>query len=394
MAEQNNEFIWGDKWSIEKSGGWFVAGNVNILFCVDLESNYYQIVEKIPDGKKGFRLNSNCIKCEDVVFCMPDTGEYIWCYDLSVSMFSKIEIINPKYVRLGIGDFWKCGEVLWAVSSGLKQIIEINIKERTVIGYYNISEQEKEEIGQSIISGEIIYIVSALGNRIFEFNTVSKEIKVNEVSSITGGLRTITEYDGRFWLSGYKKEIYVWEKEKDKIKILDNFPHGFGIYDFDKKLGPLLDCEATEYNDFTFLTSMLVGDYIWFIPFRTNQILFVNKKTNEINVFEIEEEKEDRNSISSRELIGKYILQYVYEGRYIGLYSIKNEIILEIDVKNLDIKKRSIILSDKNLNKLFPDMVLRESISPERTLYYKLMKKKMRRKAKQENVGMRVYTHM
>lgn len=392
MVKQNKEFFWGDKWSIEKGTGWYVSGNNNILFCVDMESDNYHVVKKIPDEREGFRLYPNCIKCDDVVFCMPNTGKCIWYYKICFSEFWKIEVTNPNYVGLGIIDYWKCGEVLWAVSKGLKQIVEINIKERIVMGYYDISKQKQEEIGQSIMSKKgKIYIVSTVRSRIYEFDTVSKEIKINEILQIKGGLRTIVEYNGKFWLSGYKKEIYVWDRVKNKIEILYDFPEGFGIYNFEKKIGTFLDCDSTNYDVFTFLTSSLVGEYIWFIPYQTNQILYVSKKSNEINVFEIEDENEDGNSIFNREIIGKYILQYIHEDRYIGLYSLKNEIVLEIDAKEMVIKRRNIVMDDKNLEEIFPGTVLREGIYPERVLYNKFVRKNMRKKIKKENRGIQIY---
>lgn len=391
--EQNKEFLWGDRWSVEDNMAWCVAGNTNILFHINMETNYYNIVDVLPNFNKGFRKNPNCIKCGNTIFCMPVYEECIWCYELTVGGFQKIMIKNPNHVSIMIHNFWKCGDVLWAVSIGLNQIIEINIKEKTVIGYYNITNQQ-ETIAESIKTGDYIYILSALRGRIYEFNIETKEMKENELSMIHSGLRTLTECGGKFWLSGRKKEIYIWEKEKNNFKILNSFPKGFGIYNFENKSDKLLDCESKEYGTFTFLTSIPAGDYIWFIPFQTNQILYIDKITNEINAFEIQEEDEDIKSIKSREMNCKYILQYIIKERYIGLYSLKNETILEIDAETMEIKRRGLIFNDINLEKVFPGWIFRDSVKAESHFYKKMIEQNnVNRKIKADR-GAQIYDYI
>ena len=41
--EQNKEFLWGDRWSVEDNMAWCVAGNTNILFHINMETNYNNI---------------------------------------------------------------------------------------------------------------------------------------------------------------------------------------------------------------------------------------------------------------------------------------------------------------------------------------------------------------
>ena len=179
VIKKSRELFWGDQWCVENNNGWFVAGNINILFFVDMVNNSYKIIAKLPDYINGtFRANSNCIKCGEVIFCMPNRGEYIWCYDLFDNMFVKIKIENPNYVEIGILDFWKSENVLWAVSMGLKQIIEIDISTKKIIGYYNITNRTEEVIGKSVKTGNYIYSLSGLESRIYQFNIKTKEFKI------------------------------------------------------------------------------------------------------------------------------------------------------------------------------------------------------------------------
>lgn len=387
MLSRQNEFFWGDKWCVENNTAWFVSGKFNVLFSVDMMADKFKIVAALPGDLNLFRQNSNCVKCEDTVFCMPDNGDCIWCYNLSSDEFQKIEIINSRSLSAGIGDFWKCGEILWAVSGGSKQILEIDIKKKKVIGYYNITTEENENLAKSAKDGNYIYIASASKGRVYIFDIERKEVKVQEFLEMKNGLRTISVDGKKVWLSGYKKEIFTWNQSKNEVICLNNFPLNFGIYNFDGKELPFLDCETVEYDMFTFLESINVADYIWFIPFQTNQILYVNKDTNKINAFEIEEEEENEKNVKKRELNCKYVLQYVYDNRYIGLYSLKNRLVYEIDAYTMKLKTRVITFDIGDLARMPGGWVLEESIDAERSFYEKMVrisKKRYLQKKKEE----------
>lgn len=391
MLGRQNEIFWGDKWGVENSTAWFVAGKFNVLFSVDMDIDRFKIVAALPGGLNLFRQNSNCIKCENTIFCMPDKGDCIWCYDLLTKEFQKIEIINPNYLSAGIGDFWLCDEILWAVSGGLKQILEIDIKKKKVAGYYKIPTQEDENLAKCAKDGNYIYVTSASKGKIYIFNIEKKELKVQELSVIKNGLRTISVNGEKIWLSGYKKEIYMWNQTKKEVELLSDFPLNFGIYNLDGKEKTFLDCEAAEYDTFTFLESVDAGGYIWFIPFQTSQILYVNKDTNEINSFEIEGEQEDEDSIKNRELNCKYVLQYVYNDRYIGLYSIKNRVVYEIDVYTMKLSVRKITIDIENSMTISGSWILEESVDAERALYKQLIGTNGEKILGKEKIGMKIY---
>lgn len=397
MERKNREFLWCDRWCIEDNLAWAVSGHGNVLFSIDMLTDHCKAVVVLSDcSVDNFRLNSNCIKSNTSIFCMPNYGNCIYCYDLLTNNIKEIEINNPNQVVLGIGDFWVEKGTLWAVSVGLRQVIEIDINEKRICNYYNITDQQDEVLAKSVKQGNCIYIVSASKSIVYEFNTRTKEVKINQLPIINKKLRTISVDENKFWLSGYNREIYLWEKGSSEVKILDQFPTNFGIYNFDGKKKEFLNCLSIEYDTFAFLESVNIGNYIWFIPFQTNQILYVNKNTNRINVFEIEEERENEHSIKieNREMNCKYILQYVYQDRYIGLYSLKNEIVLEIDTKTLGKKERYITSDITGFEKKLSNRVFRETLNVDRALYEKLFGKKVEGVAENNTVGEKIYTHI
>ena len=279
------------------------------------------------------------------------------------------------------------------MSIGLKQIIEIDIKKKEVIDYYSITDQEDEEIARSVKWDKNIYSVSGSKGRIYVFNIETKKIKVKEFPVVKNGLRIISVEGGKIWLSGYKREIYVWDEDKNDINTL-SLPCNFGIYNFDGKKEQFLDCKTTEYDTSTFLESINVGNYIWFIPFQTDQILYVNKDTNQIDTFEIEEEEEDEKSIKNREMNCKYLLQYVYDDRYIGLYSFKNKVVYEIDAYTMKLKTRIVTLNIGDSTIIPKSWILQESKDVERALFRKLIELNGENILKKDKVGMKIYNYL
>lgn len=333
-------FIWSEGWCIENGKAWFVDGKRDTLYCLDFNTEICEYITKLPNNNPSrFRLNLNCIKIGDDIFCMPDMGECIWVYNVVNLEFRQIVIQNPNNVRLFCTGTWQCGNRLFTLSGGLKQIIEIDIKKKVVDGYYTITNLPDENLSRSIRVGMSVYLLSSLPNKIYQFDLESKKVSTHILPGIERRLFTIC-FDGtKFWLSGYKKEVYVWDKEKNHIETLTDFPEGFGEYDFSGKEEPILNSEKSEYKFPTFIDSKTAGGTIWFIPFQTNKIIYVDSRTYEMQSFEMPGEVETRESLMTNDMAAKYLNQYVLNDRYLGIFSFKNHWIIEIDTKSFQSKE-------------------------------------------------------
>lgn len=326
--------IWGDNWWIEDDKAWFVCGQRNILCCSDMKTNKCELSVRIPDTSSSGRLTPFCIKYRNYIYCMPVYGRNIWIYDVDNGRFDEICINNPDKKSLFIRNFWEYGNKIYVVSCGLNQVVEINPLEKKIENYYPIGKSYS--IGNSARAGSAIYTLSEETDEIYRFDLETKEIFVHKLPE-TGRKFTNLCFDGEvFWLDGYRKEIYVWDKDDNTIKTIDGFPTDFGIYNFEKDTDGIPDCISDEYGLRIFLYSATVGQNVWFIPYQTNKIVYINKETCRLQAFEIEEENETKESILARTgLSYKYLIDYVKDDRYIGLYSIKNNCILEIDTAEL-----------------------------------------------------------
>lgn len=338
MKNKYDLSIWADNHWIENENAWLVWSKENILCHFDFKSGKYELLTQIPDTSYSrFRLTPYCMKYHDDVYCMPAYGKSIWIYNTISYRFDEICIHNSSNVLLNMRDFWEYENKIYVVSNGLGQILEIDPVAKKIENYYHLSNSRS--ISKSVkVDTKIYSLYSELGI-IYQFDLVTKEIFLYKLPDIRRNVNTFC-FDGKnFWLSGFRKEIYVWDKEENKVTILDNFPKEFGIYDFSKETDGVANCITDEYEKSTFAYLTVVEEKVWFIPYCTNKILYVNKYTYQLYVFEIDEERETKESILERSSLGhKYLLNYVKDNRYIGLFSIKNQSVLEIDSVELKYK--------------------------------------------------------
>ena len=339
---KKNKFIWSDGWCIEDGMAWFVDGRRNILYCLDLITGECKYTAEIPYGDRGtFRSAPRVLKVGNEIFCMPDIGTDIWIYDIKASEFSHLSVNNSDGVRVSCISFWQYDNKIFTLATGLNQIIEINICEKTIDDYYPIIDTPKEKLGRSVKVGSDIYVVSTLSNKVYQFNLDLKTPVIHILPGVEDGLYTIC-FDGtKFWLSGYRKEIYVWDKERNNVETLCDFPDDFGEYDFAGKEEAILNCERAKYDVTAFIESIVIGNYVWFIPFKTNKIIYIDRDTYKMQIFKMRNEDENRDSLTINAMAHKYLVQYVSDERYLGLFSLKNDWLVEIDTKEFEVEVKN-----------------------------------------------------
>lgn len=347
MAINGNIFTFSNNWWIENDKAWFVNGIYNILCCVDIGQKKCELAVQIPDKNPNtYRLNPFCIKCGKKVFCIPGMGKNIWVYDLACHSFFKIGIDNPNKIQLSFRFYLDENRIIAIPIGRFGKIIEINTKEKKIEKYYTVCD--KVNIVDNVVVGNMVYILSGESNQIYRFGLLDRRLQVYTLSEIKEKLSTIC-FDGKkFWLSGYRKEVYVWCEENNTLVTISDFPQDFGIYNFDEESKNVIDYKTEGYDVSTFGYSVAAGQYIWFIPFLTNKIIYIDKISYKVHIFEIKEESETKESLLQKVCVRiKYVLVYIRDNRYIGLFSSKNNQILEIDAKKLNYQWHNYDFSDK-----------------------------------------------
>lgn len=354
MKKRDSVFIWSDGWWIEDDKAWFVDGIKNILFSVDLNAGECIEAVHIPDPSDAtFRLTPICIKHGRDVFCVPGYGRSVWVYNLDKKDFIKIDIDKPDQFQLG-SHVWVKGDELFIVSVNWDRIIEVSISQKMIKNYHRICENDS--VKRSVLAGNSIYMISSGFTRIYQFDLSTKKTVIHTLPLDGRKLFTIC-FDGeKFWLSGYCDELYIWDKKERKCIAINGFSAGIENCGY---TGTPADNENNIqrcYEFPAFCRSVAVGEYVWFIPNQADKIIYVDKKTNVVSSFEIYEEDSIKESFLSRETFGtglKYVLEYVRDDRYIGLFSTKNGRIFEIDTKELKYQWKDYYFSNKCLQQCF-----------------------------------------
>ena len=393
--------LWSDKIDLEGNRGWFGSGEINALFEVDFESNEYRYLNNFSDYKiDSIRNYSICKKYKNKLFCFPIYGEKIWVYDLLKHSFSQIFIGKTDCVdKLLFSDVYLYDCRLYAVSRGLRSVLEIDPEKESIKNIIKLPEAVSILSGNCIQNNNLIYCTSYSNNVLCQINMDSKEIELFEIPSLKKGICTISLAENdEFWFSGFDKAIYVWNKKMNQTTVINNFPDEFGIYISDENDKLVLDCNSKENKEAFFAKSINMEKHLWFIPFRTNKVLYVDKNTYEIHIFEIQDEQEYVDGWH-RYLSHKYLVEYVREDRFIGLYSTKNRTLLEIDTEELVVKERSITLEKDSINKLAQLYIgsgkqFREDIPSQKYIFMELDKEVSIVQEKICNIGEKIYQQM
>lgn len=392
MKISNVAFL-SDDWYIDGETAWFLYSNVGALLKYNFATGKCELVSIIPDEENcSFRQYIKCIKNGDDIIVLPDYGRFILYYSIKKDCWTKAEIETSKNTRLACWNYIKKGNNIYILSNGIKKVIELDLKEKKIMKYYDMSKASDDYFGSVVVTSDTFYIVSSTYLQIYTFNCTSKEGNLFRIpTNLEDNLRTICYDNKMLWLSGRKKNIYKWNTETNQLDTFERFPIDFGIYNFSSKLNQIIDCELERYDVPTFIESVKIGKNVWFIPFQTNKILYLDTETNQLSEFVIQNEVETEQSLKNHLLGHKYLLEYVREDRYIGLYSLKNEYLVEIDAEKLSYRLLPFELDASCIN-IFTGKIFTDGRRLDKKIYEIIMDEVQKdKKSNNEIIGKRVH---
>lgn len=351
--KDNYPFIWNDGWWLENEEAWFVAGAMDGLFHMDMNTMEATLIDVTSlDRVFGFRQHPRCFKKGNRIFCFPDLSQDIFCYHIEDGLWTSMDVKNPNGVRISCTNVWCIQDKLYVVSVGLKQVLELNLLAEKIEKYHDLPVSGEERIAGSILVGDSIYIAGAEAACVYKFHCCDGEIKIYPLHQISDQLCTIVFDGDKFWLGGHQKKIYIWKEDEMEIFSLEDFPEEFGVWNFNGKHRQVLNLNEDYFEMPTFLFSAVVGQYVWFFPAQTNEILYIDKDTFEIKVFAVAEEEHTEEELARQLLRHKYLFEYIRDERYLGLYSLKNKWIIEIDGYGLQYKILDCKLNERSVERI------------------------------------------
>lgn len=392
METRNVAFL-SDDWYIDGETAWFLYSNVGALLKYNFVTGKCEFVSIIPNEENcSFRQYIKCIKTGDDIIVLPDYGHFILFYSLKKDCWAKVEIETSKKSRLACWNYIKKGEKIYILSNGIKKVIELDIKEKKIMKYYDVSKALDDYFGSVVMTSDSFYIVSSAYLTVYIFNCLSKEVSLfNIPTNLEDNFRTICYDNKLLWLSGRKKKIYKCNTETKQLDIFEEFPNDFGIYNFANKFDHIIECELERYDVPLFIESVKLDKKVWFIPFQTNKILFLDTVTNKLNEFVILDEEETETSLKNNILGHKYLVEYIRENRYIGLYSLKNEYMIEIDSDKLNYRIVPFDF-DNSCIEIFENKIFTEVRKMDTIIYTEIIRDfQCNKMGKNEKIGSKIY---
>lgn len=343
-------YIWTDSMFCEEENGWFIGGNCSVLFHLNFRTGKLSFISELVSSKiMVYNFYSFCIKIRQYIYCFPgDRNNNIVIYNLISKEQEIIPVENPygKKVNSIFGGKWK--DKIYIILSGLGKIMEIDTNNISNIRYHHIADDEFLRT-ESVIIGNSIVFPSKLSTRLYEFNMDTYEVTIHNIVEINS-IHTIC-YDGsNCWITGCERKIFAYNWEKKQISVVKEFPEELMYYNVDGNNQIFCSKEIMDKEFGFFGKSVNTLDKIWFIPFRSNKIVYVDKNDMRLNIFEIP--NEDENNKLRRCIKQKYAVEYVLKDNIIGIYSFKNKCVYEINSKFLTMKKKEYNMEAEDINLL------------------------------------------
>lgn len=323
-----------DEWMLEEDRAWFVPTQANILMEVYMQQKKIHALSKISgENFWGFRRFSQCVKYNDLIYCLPAWSNKIQCYDLGKKMWKEMKLNNSSQSPLAMQILKKEGSKVSVLLKREKQIWQVNLESMMTEAVYGIACDEKAGFTDSVVINKKVYLLSKSVPRIYVFDLNTTQESMYDLAGVEDNLKKICFDGSRFWISGCRKRIYIWEERENTVHELDGFPAGFGVYNFNSGSAQIQE-DFDSCQNIIFGSLLYMNDKIWMIPASGSHILYCHKDDWNIKFFEIPDEEESLETLKYwyRGGVGiKYMLQYTRENRYMCIYSLKNRYFFEID---------------------------------------------------------------
>ncbi len=322
--------IYNDGTYEENGEVWFVGYLDNVLYHID-STGKLKVVVKIPtESTDAYRMNPICIKNNNKIICLPDKSKKIIIYDIETKEFKEI-LLSLSASRYTITNAWVEENILWCISYRTGELIKCNLENQAVEKFFVCTPNLQIGVGEAIKLKQYIYILHKDRCSVTEFDIKTEKETVYELKCEDKGFGTIIFANDSFYLTGFKKNIYKWNKENNFVITLWN--------------GEKIVFDAEKENSIfsRFIQSRYVNGYILFIP--NNNVDYI---CNDIIVYDLEKELVQIYSLKDEKTPRKYGEYLVYN------YSIGDSVLIqdysqddywELNIKTGEIVKRKLAKS-------------------------------------------------
>lgn len=309
---------------------WFIGNLDNNIYNMN-KTNEIEIIDAIPiQTADTYRMNPICLKNNDDLICLPDKAKDICIYNITSRSFYKIPI-QLDVERYSINNGWVVDNTLWCLSYRSGDLIQCDLVSGDYKKYRVCNPNIEAASGEAIMLEEKIYILHRNKCRVTRFDTHYLNIKEYDLDIDERGLGTICYVDNKFYITGYKKCIYVWSEDNNCIEKIPISGVSF-----------IIEKEA-ESPTTRFLKSKVVNDNIVIFTQNNNyyvsdDVIVYNFRTGSVNVYSLSGDGKKRKE-------GEYLIyQYSYNNSII-VQDYKIDEFWEINLLSGEVSKERITIN-------------------------------------------------
>lgn len=261
--------------AIEDNKLWFVAGNYNSLYEMDMNSGKVNLLGRIPneDGIS-ISLYNNMFKVGDNIWMIPSRAKEIAKYNLKDKKFSKIKLVEDKQSKTV--KFYSAhlyGNKIYMSPWNFHGIVCFNLEDESIsiddsfIKYleekYNY-DNNTAYVRNSCMVGDKIYMPIYETDIIIEYNTTKKTFKEYCLDNKDIKISSIVHDGYKFWLiPRVSGAIARWDNESNKVNIYNEYPSDFECVNLFR---------FAHYKD----------GYVWLFPEMGNMIIKLDINTGKM----------------------------------------------------------------------------------------------------------------
>ena len=337
--------IYNDGTFEENGNVWFVGYVDNILYHIDTIGSI-EIVAIIPtEDTDTYRMNPICIKNKNEIICLPDRAKKIMIYNIETKEFREIPI-SLNVDRCTISNAWVEEDYLWCVSYRSGELIKCNLENKEIKKFSVCPPNYQSGAGEAIKVNQDIYILHKNRTAITEFNIETEKEQVFELTCEDIGFGTIIYANNSFYLTGFKKNIYKWEKDNNRVTSIE----------IGEKI--VFDAEIDNSKSFRFIHSKYVNGYILFIP--NNDAHYI---CNDVILFDLEKETEKIYSFKDEKVsrkFGEYLVYNCSSGEKVLIQDYSQKDYWELDTETGRIRKQKLEVNYEANERFWKDNGLKE----------------------------------
>lgn len=322
---------------MENEDIWFVGQKYPLIFQANIgDCKIKKVIriegEKLAQPKRYWKL----VKVQNKIVLLPLKHDKIVIFNIDNQEFSFVYLDKPV---LDIMSYVIQNRMLYLIF-GL-EIICLDVKDEKIEEYISIPYKVDISSAVSLLVEGHILIPLIYEDQLLDFNIADKHFSRLDLNCKANGF-VAGVVDGQdVWLAGCNGNIVKWNWGSGQCISYNKLPEQFGSFDYDMN-GKFLPWKTgwheTGWQGCCFkywYDSFMIDDKVWFIPFLSDSLIYIDKRTNELKSYTFMDEGETELTMRNHRTI-KFLFIGIEKNRYIKLYSVKRDLIYSIDVKTLN----------------------------------------------------------